>query len=133
MLPVSTGGVYSYGYSCMYQNFGTKVNKFAGSVKYGAGIIIDREPRRNARYIGDRMTKHEFGIFETEPEQDKRYDEYCPEKYGCIAIHDDYIEPLLGKLSLLETYIHTLSRPGNGLVYYGITLIPPSSLPKFKK
>ena len=79
------------------------------------------------------MAKHEFGIFETEPEQDKRYDEYCPEKYGCIAIHDDYIEPLLRELSVLETYIHTLSRPGNGLVYYGITLIPPSSLPEFKK
>lgn len=79
------------------------------------------------------MAKHEFGIFETEPEQDNRYDEYCPEKYGCIAIHDDYIEPLLRELSVLETYIHTLSRPGNGLVYYGITLIPPSSLPEFKK
>ncbi len=50
------------------------------------------------------MAKHEFGIFETEPEQDKRYDEYCSEKYDCIAIHDDYIEPLLRELSVLETY-----------------------------
>ena len=56
-----------------------------------------------------------------------------PKKYGCIAIHDNYIEPLLRELSVLETYIHTLSRPGNGLAYYGITLIPPSSLPEFKK
>lgn len=79
------------------------------------------------------MAKHEFGILETEPGLDKRYDEYSPEKYDCIAIHDDYIEPLLRELSVLETYIHTLSRPSSGLVYYGITLIPPSSLPKFKR
>jgi len=79
------------------------------------------------------MAKHEFGIFETEPEPDKRYDEYSPEKYDCIAIHDDYIEPLLGELNVLETYIHTTSCLGNGLVYYGITLIPPLSLPEFKK
>ncbi len=31
------------------------------------------------------MAKHEFGIFETEPEPGKRYDEYSPEKYDCIA------------------------------------------------
>ncbi|HYE10263.1 MAG TPA: hypothetical protein VEF53_08785 [Patescibacteria group bacterium] len=43
------------------------------------------------------MAKHEFGIFETEPEPGKRYDEYSPEKYDCITIHDDYIEPLLGQ------------------------------------
>ncbi len=79
------------------------------------------------------MAKHEFGILEREPEQGERYDEYCPEKYDCIAVHDDDIEPLLERLNVLETYVHTLSRPGNGLVYYGITLIPPSSLTQFKQ
>lgn len=79
------------------------------------------------------MAKHEFGIFDTEPVPSKRYDEYSPEKYDCIAIHDDYIEPLLEELNVLETYTHTLSCPGKGLVYYGITLIPPSSLSEFKK
>lgn len=79
------------------------------------------------------MAKHEFGIFETGPEPSKRYDEYSIEKYDCIAVRDDYIEPLLEELNVLETYIHTLSCPGKGLVYYGITLIPPSSLPEFKK
>lgn len=79
------------------------------------------------------MAKHEFGIFETEPEPGKRYDEYSPEEYNCIAIHDDYIEPLLGELNVLETFIHTLSCSGKGLIYYGITVISPSSLPEFKK
>lgn len=79
------------------------------------------------------MAKHEFGIFDTEPVQGKMYDEYSPEKYDCIAIHDNYIEPLLEELNVLETYTHTLSCPGKGLVYYGITLIPPSSLPEFKR
>jgi hypothetical protein len=79
------------------------------------------------------MAKHEFGIFDTEPVPGTRYDEYSPEKYDCIEIQDDYIEPMLEELNVLETYIHTLSCSGKGLAYYGITLIPPSSLPKFKK
>lgn len=79
------------------------------------------------------MAKHEFGIFCTEPIPSKRYDEYKSQKYDCIAIHDDYIEPLLEQLNVLETYTHALSCPGKGLAYYGITLIPPSSLPEFKR
>jgi len=79
------------------------------------------------------VAKHEFGIFDTEPVPAKMYDEYSPEKYDCIVMHDDYIEPLLEQLNVLETYTHTLSYPGKGLVYYGITLIPPSSLPEFKR
>ena len=79
------------------------------------------------------MAKHEFGIFETDPKSEGSYDTYKPEKYNCIAVDDDYIEPLFEKLRLLETYSHRISRPSKGLEYAGITLIPPSSLPKFKK
>lgn len=78
------------------------------------------------------MAKHEFGIFETDPAPEASYDTYEPEKYNCISVYDDYIEPLLEKLSLLETYSHRISRPTNGLEYAGITLIPPSVLPQFK-
>lgn len=31
----------------------------------------------------------------------------------------------------MKTYFHTYERPANGLAYYGITLIPPESLPIF--
>jgi hypothetical protein len=79
------------------------------------------------------MAKHEFGIFEADPVPEGSYDTYEPEKYDCIVVDDDYIEPLLEKLNLLKTYSHRISRPIKGLVYAGITLIPPSSLPQFKK
>lgn len=77
------------------------------------------------------MAKHDFGIMKTDPVEDKRYDEYEPEKYNCISIHDNHIEPLLNAFSQIECYWHTLARPEKGLAYWGITLIPPSSLDAF--
>ena len=74
------------------------------------------------------MAKHEFGIMNVSPKPNERYDSYEPEKYNCISVHDDCIEPLLDKLEQIECYWHTLERPGKGLAYYGITLIPPSSM-----
>ena len=65
------------------------------------------------------------------PAQHRRYDTYEPEKYDCISVHDDDIEPLLEKLSSLDCFWHTLSRPEKNLAYCGITLIPPSSLNRF--
>lgn len=79
------------------------------------------------------MAKHEFGILEADPAPQASYDTFEPEKYNCIAVDDDCIEHLLEKLSLLETYSHRISRPIKGLEYYGITLLPPSVLPQFKK
>lgn len=77
------------------------------------------------------MAKHEFGIMNVSPKLNKRYDSYEPEKYDCISVHDDYIEPLLEKLAYIECYWHTLDRLEKGLAYYGITLIPPSSMEQF--
>lgn len=77
------------------------------------------------------MAKHQFGIMRMTPEQNKRYDIYEPEKFDCISVHDDYIEPLLVDLSLVDCYWHTLEHPEKGLAYCGITLIPPSSLKPF--
>ncbi len=77
------------------------------------------------------MAKHEFGIMKITPKLNERYDTYEPEKYDCISIHDDFIEPLLDKLAHIDCYWHTLDRPEGGLAYCGITLIPPSSLEQF--
>lgn len=73
------------------------------------------------------MPKHEFGIMNTAPIPGKRYDEYEPQKYKCIVIDDDYIENLMEPLSAIDFYWHTLDVSGKGLVYYGVTLIPPTS------
>ena len=77
------------------------------------------------------MGKHEFGVMRIKPKPNKRYDTYEPEKYDCISVHDDLIEPLLDKLSVIDCYWHTLERPEKGLAYCGITLIPPSSMEQF--
>lgn len=76
------------------------------------------------------MAKHDFGIIQRI--SNKRYDNYEPQKYDCISIHDDFIEPLLENLLGLNTFSHTLKVPYKGLVYWGITLIPPNSLEDFK-
>ena len=39
---------------------------------------------------GEILAKHEFGIMQDAPEPEKRYDEYEPRKYNCIAVDDDY-------------------------------------------
>ena len=78
------------------------------------------------------MTKHEFGIMSNKPSSKERFDEYEPNKYNCIAVDDDFIEPILIELQSIDCYWHTLQIPGKGLAYCGITLIPPSSMDKFK-
>lgn len=77
------------------------------------------------------MAKHEFGIMDVAPMLEQEYNNYEPEKYDCISVHDDYIEPLLEKLSVVDCFWHTLSRPEKNLAYCGITLIPPYSLNRF--
>lgn len=77
------------------------------------------------------MIKTEFGIIEDITE-DYNYS-YNPSKYHCVSIDDSiYIDAWWNKLCLLKTYFHTLSRPELGLARYGITLIPPESLPAFQ-
>ena len=74
------------------------------------------------------MAKHEFGIMRTAPRAHERYDLYEPDKYRCISVPDETVEPLLERLSAVECFWHTLQHPGKGLAYAGITLIPPASL-----
>ena len=74
------------------------------------------------------MVVHEFGILPRDPVPGERYD-YEPERYGCVAVDDAWVEPLAAKLTELPAYWHTLDQPGRGLAYCGITLIPPASIP----
>lgn len=73
------------------------------------------------------MAKHEFGILQETPKPGVRYDVYAPEKYGCISVGDDLIEPMNRKLDT-EMYWHTVDKTGKGLAYCGVTLIPPEAM-----
>ncbi len=78
------------------------------------------------------MIKTEFGVIEDIGET-KEYS-YDPEKYQCVYIDDDiYIDDWWDKLVLLKTYFHSLDRPELGLARWGITIIPPDSLPGFQE
>lgn len=74
------------------------------------------------------MPRHEFGIMQSEPIKGIRFDKYEPEKYNCITIDDDFIEPILSELSDIDFYWHTVDILGKGLANWGITLVPPKSL-----
>ena len=65
------------------------------------------------------------------PQYGKRYDEYEPQRYACISIEDESVERIAAKLQSVDFYWHALSVKSKGLAYYGITLIPPSSLKAF--
>ena len=86
---------------------------------------------KSRNLTGDNMPKHEFGIMQRDPTNKDRFDAYEPQKYNCIIVDDDAIEPILVDLTNMECYWHTLQRPGKGLAYYGITLIPPKSMDTF--
>ncbi|WKV08568.2 hypothetical protein Q2T46_13700 [Thermoanaerobacterium sp. CMT5567-10] len=84
---------------------------------------------------GDTVAKHEFGIIDSF-EENKWYSDYEPKKYNCISVNDDLIEELIKKyneeLMAIKTYFQVTTQPGNGLDYYGVTLIPPKSLIQFR-
>lgn len=77
------------------------------------------------------MPKAEFGIIE-EIDENTSF-EYEPEQYHCTALEDEpYLDDWWGDLMLMKTFFHTLRRPAFGLARYGITIIPPCSLPQFQ-
>ncbi len=79
------------------------------------------------------VAKHEFGIMQKEPSPKARFDIYEPQKYNCIVVDDDFIEPIMADLQNVDCYWHTLQKTGKGLAYCGITLIPPQSMDAFTK
>lgn len=74
------------------------------------------------------MAKHEFGIMKNKPMNKERFDISEPDKYNCIQVDDDFIEPILMDLQSIDCYWHTLEIVGKGIAYCGITLIPPESM-----
>lgn len=75
---------------------------------------------------------HDFGIVEDVSALPKEIS-YEPEKYGCVWIDDDYLEDWWPGLEGIPAFFHTLDRPERGLARYGITLIPPKSLPALEE
>lgn len=75
------------------------------------------------------MAKHEFGIMPSAPEKGVRYEEYEPYKFDCISVDDVYLENIVSRFNNINFYWHSLDVPGKGLAYWGITLIPPMSIP----
>ncbi|RDU37830.1 short-chain dehydrogenase [Neobacillus piezotolerans] len=73
---------------------------------------------------------HEFGIIDVFDKQGN-YQEYNPDTYNCISVHDDIIASMANELAGMKTYFHSLDRPEFGLAYCGITIIPPDSLSLF--
>lgn len=72
------------------------------------------------------MLTHEFGII-VEWDENTRYNEYAPEKYGCVEVEDEVVSGWMDALSMMKTYFHGVHRPEVGLAYSGITLIPQES------
>lgn len=78
------------------------------------------------------MPEAGFGIID-KIDAKKDYSRYEPGLYGCIRISDDvYINDWQPALSVMKTYFHSLNRPATGLARWGVTLIPPISLPAFQ-
>ncbi len=74
------------------------------------------------------MIKTEFGIiYDFNPE--KEYSDYEPEKYNCVSIDDEYINDWWEQLLRIPTYNMSIKQPQNALSRWGVTLIPPESLP----
>lgn len=79
------------------------------------------------------MAKHEFGIMEMAPIKNIRYDEYEPNKYNCITVDDIHLENILDLFCDIDTFCHTIDIASKGLIYTGVTLIPPLSSKEFAK
>ena len=80
-----------------------------------------------------RMIKTEFGIIECFDEYGD-YTEYAPGRYHCVAIDDDkYLNDWWNSLLEIDTFnvfSEHILQPQKALSRWGITIIPPSSLPK---
>lgn len=79
------------------------------------------------------MMSHEFGIIPFTPEKGEDFSEYEPERYGCIRVPDSCVEELCFRSRELPTYFFRLGKRELGLNYYGVTLIPPESLPELEE
>lgn len=77
------------------------------------------------------MAVHEFGILEEAPLHGERFDANAPQKRGCIAVDNGYLENEIQRFMNIDTFCHGIDIPYKGLVFSGITIIPPESLDEF--
>ncbi len=78
------------------------------------------------------MIAIEFGIIEDMKNEARDY--VIPEREQCVSIADDvYIDDWWDQLCIMKTYFHGFDCPKLGLARYGVTLIPPESLPVFQE
>jgi len=78
------------------------------------------------------MLRAQFGLID-EIDYNKDYSEYEPQKYNCVCIDDDeYINDWWPQLCGMRTFFHSMARPETALARWGVTIIPPSSLPFFR-
>ena len=80
---------------------------------------------------------HEFCIMPQDPGPEEEFT-YTPEKFPDQAVvDDDDLNEWAGRhrdaLWSIPVYYHERSRPDVGLSWYGITLIPPESLPALEE
>ena len=119
----------------IYGKCSADLNRLMCIMKSSLYIHMDKRGTGHINRVyreGAGMAKAEFGIIEDIMET--REYSYNPEKYHCVSIDDEvYIEDWWDKLVLLKTYFHNLNRPDFGLARWGITLIPPESLPAFQE
>lgn len=79
------------------------------------------------------MIKMEFGIIDHIDLQ-KDYSSYEPQKNHCIMLDDDlYMNDWCIATWDMPTYFHQIDRPSCSFARWGVTLIPPTSLPQFLK
>ena len=80
----------------------------------------------------------DFGIINTfEPgknysELDRRYSnpyQHFLEEYRCISVPDDIVNEWIVPSQIIPTYLESSKRDFKGIDHYGITLLPPTSLP----
>jgi hypothetical protein len=80
------------------------------------------------------MIKTEFGIID-DFDKKKDYTGYYPKRYHCVAIDDDlYINDwweCLSHINTFNVYSKGVLQPQTALSRWGITIIPPASLPAF--
>lgn len=77
------------------------------------------------------MDAHFFGIMEVAPTKADDFVLHEPERYDCICVPDEVVVTLSEKMTDLPVFWCSLLRPGRGLAYTGITLIPPESMDIF--
>ena len=64
------------------------------------------------------MANHEFGIIQNQPMSKEKFYEYEPNKYSCIAVDDNFIEPILIDLQNVDCYKPILTKKTDNSIFF---------------